>query len=249
MPVFHLAVMLIHISCSFTLSNLTLSPGYYINQSSDITSDPFNNGYSLSSFFTSHFQPTVYHVSVRAVTASGEEVIGSSNGITIDITLPQLVGSVEHFDVEFSATQPTQYQGNNHTIAAKWQFVDLESGIINYAWAIGSYPGGDDVQGYVSVGLAINASNSSLEGYLIHNTTYYVSVRATNGALLVKEVTSTGITYIATELNSSALELIVEVTHVEVFEFPPENISGVAPLVLRTDRTDTACFVLEKCFS
>lgn len=224
----------------FTLSNLTLSPGYYTNQSSDFTSDPFNNGYSLSSFFTNHFQPAIYYMTVRAVTASGQEVVGTSNGITIDITPPQLVGSVEHFDVEFSATQPTEYQGNNHTIAAKWQFVDLESGIVNYDWAIGSYPGGNDVQGYMSVGLTTNASNSTLEGTLIHNTTYYISVRATNGAMLVKEVTSTGITYIATELNSSALELIVEVTHVEVFEFRHDNISGVAPIVLRTDRTDTA---------
>lgn len=224
----------------FTLSNLTLSPGYYINQSDDFTSDPFNNEYTLSSFFTNHFQPAVYFIAVRAITASGQEVIGTSNGVTIDITSPQLVGSIEHFDVEFSPTQPTEYQGNNHTISAKWQFVDLESGIINYDWAIGSYPGGDDIQAYVSVGLATSASNTSLEGYLTHNRTYYTTVRATNGALLVKEVTSSGITYIATELNSSALELIVEVTHVEMFQFPSDNDSDVAPIVLRTDRTDTA---------
>lgn len=224
----------------FTLSNLTLSSGYYINQSDDLTTDPFNNGYSLSSYFTSHFQPAVYYMSVRAITASGQDIVGVSNGITIDITPPQLIGSIEHFDVEFSPTQPTEYQGNNHTVTAKWQFVDLESGIIDYNWAIGSYPGGDDIQAYVSVGLATSAANTSLEGYLIHNATYYVSVRATNGALLVKEVTSSGITYIATELNSSALELIVEVSHVEVFQFPADSSSDVAPNVLRTDRTDSA---------
>lgn len=223
-----------------TLSNLSLAPGYYVNQSEDFTTDPFNNGYSLSSFFTNHFQPAIYYVLVKAVTASGQEVVGTSNGITIDITPPQLVGSVEHFDVEFSPTQPTEYQGNNHTIAAKWQFVDLESGIVNYAWAIGSYPGGDDVQAYTSVGLVTSVSNTNLAGNLTHNTTYYISVRATNGALLVQEVTSSGITYIATELNSTALELIVSITHVEVFQFPAENNSNVSPFVLRTDRTDNA---------
>ena len=223
-----------------TLSNLTLASGYHINQSDDFTSGPFNNGFTLSSFFTNHFQPAIYYVSVKAITASGQEVIGTSNGITIDITPPQIVDSIEHFDVEFSLTQPTEYQGNNHTIAAKWQFVDLESGIINYDWAIGSYPGGDDIQDYVSVGLSTAASNTDLEGNLTHNSTYYVTVRATNGALLFKEVTSSGITYIATELNSTALQLIVRVSHVEVFEFPAVNSSEVGPTVLRTDRTDTA---------
>ena len=223
-----------------TLSNLTLTPGYYVNQSDDFTNGPFNNGFTLSSFFTNHFQPAVYYVSVKAITASGQEVIGTSNGITIDVSPPQLVGTIEHFDIEFSPTQPTEYQGNNHTIAAKWQFVDLESGIINYDWAIGSYPGGDDIQDYESVRLATTASNTDVEGNLTHNATYYVTVRAINGALLVKEVTSAGITYIATELNSTALELIVRVSHVEVFEFLAVNSSAVGPIVLRTDRTDTA---------
>lgn len=223
-----------------TLSNLSLAPGYYVNQSDDFPSNPFNNGYTLSSFFTNHYQPAVYYVSVKAITASGQEVIGTSNGVTIDITPPQLIDSIEHFDVEFSPTQPTEFQGNNHTIAAKWQFVDLESSIINYDWAIGSYPGGNDIQGYVSVGLATSATNTSLEGYLIHNTTYYISIRATNGALLVREVTSSGITYIATELNSSALELIVKVTFVETFQFPAVNNTDMMSIVLRTARTDSA---------
>ena len=223
-----------------TLSNLTLIPGYYVNQSDDIRNSLFNNGFSLSSFFTSHYQPAVYYVSIKAITASREEVIGTTNGVIVDITPPQLVGSIEQFDVEFSPTQPTEYQGNNHTITAKWQFIDLESGIISYDWAIGSYPGGNDVQDYVSVGLATTASNTSLEGNLTHNTTYYITVRATNGAYLVEEITSSGITYIATELNSTALELLVMVSHIEVFEFRAANGSNVGPMVLRTDRTDTA---------
>lgn len=221
----------------FTLSNLTLDPGYYTNQSA---TDPLGNRYTLSSFFTNYFQPAVYYLVVKAITASGQEVVGTSNGITIDVTPPQLIGSIEHFDVEFSPTQPTVFQGNNHTIAARWQFVDLESDIINYAWAIGSYLGGDDIQDYVSVGLATSASNSTLEGYLTHNSTYYISVRATNGALLVKEATSSGITFIATELNSSALELIVRASYVEIFQFPAEDNFDMTSVVLRTIRTDGA---------
>jgi len=233
----------------FTLSNLTLDPGYYTNQSDGFTTDPLSNGYTLSSFFTNHFQPAVYYLAVKAITASGQEVVGTSSGVTIDITPPQLIGSIEHFDVEFSPTQPTEFQGNNHTISAKWQFVDLESGVIDYAWAIGSYPGGDDIQGYISVGLATSASNTSLEGYLTHNNTYYISIRATNGALLVKEATSSGITFIATELNSSALELIVRVSYIEMFQFLAEDNSDMTSVVLRTSRTDSAAVSWENVSS
>lgn len=173
-------------------------------------------------------------MAVKAITASGQEVIGFSNGVTIDTTPPEQRSPIEHFDVEFSATQPTEFQGNNHTISARWQFTDLESGIIDYAWAIGSYPGGDDIQGFASVGLDTSASNTNLEGYLIHNHTYYVSVRATNGALLIKEATSTGITYVATELNATELELIVKPSFVGTFQYPGFNDYDMAVFILRT---------------
>jgi len=187
----------------------------------------------------------VYYVAVKAITASGQEVIGFSNGVTIDTTPPEPSNPIEHLDVEFSTTQPTSFQGNNHTISARWQFTDLESGIINYEWAIGSYPGGDDIQGYVSVGLETSTSNATLEGYLVHNITYYVSVRATNGALLVKEATSTGITYIATELDAAHLKLIVRPSYVGTFQYPAFDDTDMAVFILRTRQTFQAAISWE----
>jgi len=224
---------------------LILVAGYYTNQSDDFSNDLLNTGYSLSSFFSNRFQPAVYYVAVKAITASGQEVIGFSNGVTIDTTPPEQSSPIQHFDVEFSTTQPTAFQGNNHTISARWHFTDLESGIVNYKWAIGSYFGGDDIQGYMSVGLETSASNISLEGYLVHNITYYISVRATNGALLVKEATSTGITYIATELNAAHLELIVMPSYVGTFQYPAFNNTDIAVFILRTRRTFQAAISWE----
>ncbi len=64
----------------------------------------------------------------------------------------------------------------------------VESNIFNalifqcYYWAIGSSPGSIDLQDFQYVGLNQTATNSSLEGLLHHNHTYYVTVIARNGA-------------------------------------------------------------------
>lgn len=230
---------------TLTFRDLNLDDGYYsdIEQSLSsggglplhLTNENAQN--VLSDPLTDHFQPPVYYVTVEAITASGKRFSASSNGVTIDTSPPVLEGPIEQFDVTFSTEEPTIFQGNNDTISARWQFQDPQSGIVEYLWAIGSYPYGDDVQEFASVGTATEGTNSSLLGTLEANTTYYVTVVAVNGAGLRSNATSEGITYLETEINVTALELIVEIEFAEVLMFV---VNDTVSETLRTVREDRA---------
>ena len=187
-------------------TNLTLSPGNYPQETnqSETSIDPSVRN-TLSSLLIGQFQPAVYFVTVEAITASGSRFQGTSNGITIDTTPPNLVSEIEQFDVAFSLQEPSRFQGNNHTIASRWLFDDLQSGIVNYEWAIGTKPYGQDVQSLTSVGMATSAINSRLYGVIQESVTYYVTVVATNGAGLTSNATSEGIIYSTSELNATEL--------------------------------------------
>lgn len=51
-----------------------------------------------------------------------------------------------------------------------------------YLWAIGTSVGETDIQNYTSTGHNVAGINSSLEGVLQHNHTYYISIICYNGA-------------------------------------------------------------------
>lgn len=228
-----------------TFRNLNLDDGYYSDVEQSLGSGgnlPLhltnNNARNiLSNPLTDHFQPPAYYISVEAITASGKRFSASSNGVTIDTSPPVLVAPIEQFDVDFSTEETTIFQGNNDTISARWFFQDSQSGIVEYLWAIGSYPYGEDVQGLVSVGSATRATNSSLLGILEANTTYYVTVVAVNGAGVRSSATSEGITYVIMELNITQLELLVEIEYVEAFIF---TLNDTVSEVLRTVRDNRA---------
>lgn len=79
------------------------------------------------------------------------------------------------------------------TLSANWYgFGDLQSGISQYEWAIGTSIGGQELQPFTSVGLATSASRSGLS--LSNGTTYYITVRATNGFAGTSTATSNGVT-------------------------------------------------------
>jgi hypothetical protein len=83
-------------------------------------------------------------------------------------------------------------QTSTTSLSATWSgFADPESGVTGYAWAIGTGGDPEAVQAFTSVGPGTGASNDavSLDG----GVTYYVTVRATNGAGLTTDVTSDGI--------------------------------------------------------
>ena len=180
--------------------------------------------------------PGTYYITVEAISASGQRARSTSNGVLIDTTPPELALPVEQFDVRFSSTQATRYQGNNDTISARWLFIDAESGIVGYEWAIGTTPYGEDIQSFVSVTVSTQAINSSLE--LIHNTTYYVTVRARNGAGLSQVATSTGITYLAVELNRTQLDMTIILEHTR--ELVVAGPNGTAETIMASTNAQRA---------
>ena len=93
------------------------------------------------------------------------------------------------------------------------------------------------MQEFVSVGTATRATNSSLVGILETNTTYYVTVVAVNSAGLRANATSEGITYLETELNITALELLVEVEFSELFVFVGNGTESEILRTVKEDRT------------
>ncbi|KAK3612517.1 hypothetical protein CHS0354_024489 [Potamilus streckersoni] len=66
------------------------------------------------------------------------------------------------------------------SVHASWDFVDPDSPIVDYSWAIGYVVGGSQLQDFRSVGLRTFAFNSSLK--LKHNSKVHVTVVATNAA-------------------------------------------------------------------
>jgi subtilisin-like proprotein convertase family protein len=132
-----------------------------------------------------------YYVSIRALNGVGLNATAISDGITVDTSAPTITGLpgdglAGDLDVQTSLT----------ALSANWAslFADPQSGIVRYEWAIGTTVGGANVQAYTDVGVATSASNSSLS--LTPGTTYYISVRATNGAGAQSTATSDGITVI-----------------------------------------------------
>ncbi|XP_048258717.1 uncharacterized protein LOC124137708 isoform X1 [Haliotis rufescens] len=127
--------------------------------------------------------PVLYYLTVKAVLGSGTEAVSSSDGFNIDTSPPLFDTDVMlYIDVTQGNFTPVTYQGSNDTIKAIWKCNDDESEIMNYEWAIGTAPGGEELQTFVTTGENPGSMNSGLEGLLEHNTTYYVTVRCSNGA-------------------------------------------------------------------
>jgi hypothetical protein len=128
-----------------------------------------------------------YFVTVRATSATGAQITATSDGVTVDTTGPN-PGTVDDgpgADIDF--------QGSTNTIGANWSgFVDPQSGIAGYEWAIGTTSGGTDIQGFVSVGLLASASNGALT--LASGQIYFVTVRATSGTGATTLASSDGVT-------------------------------------------------------
>ncbi|CAC5407072.1 unnamed protein product [Mytilus coruscus] len=72
------------------------------------------------------------------------------------------------------------------SIHASWSFVDPESPIIDYMWAIGYTEGSREIQGFTSVGLNNFAYNYNVS--LAHTSVIHITVIATNAAGLRHEV-------------------------------------------------------------
>ena len=245
------------------LVNISSGSGDFSGSGDDATEyskDQDSQSSDLIGYFDKELKPMIYYITVEAISASGQTTRGTSNGVLIDISPPYLSEPVELYDVEFSLTQSSSYQGNNHTISASWSFKDLESGILDYEWAIGTSPYKDDIQTFISVGLNTEATNNNLKRYLEHNSTYYVTVRATNGAGLSHTVASSGITYLDIELNKTVLDLFVHVIRnnriiildsegeeITIFRIVNEDSAGVRWEGIPNDVAETCMYFVCAC--
>ena len=171
-------------------------------------------------------QPSFF-VTIRATNGAGSSVTSTSDGVRVDTTPPVSERQPVHFDVEYSLSESVDYQSSNTTIYASWKFVDVESDIVDYSWAIGSTLGGTELQDFVSVGTQTYGINRNLAGQLSHNGVYYVMVEATNGAGLSSNASSDGVTVITTTINQTQAESVVKSLFTLVVE-PPTNSTAIA---------------------
>lgn len=130
-----------------------------------------------------------YQLVIKAVNIAGLEMIGISNSFVMDNTSPQsgiaFIGSVNF--------KNRLYQSSFSEILASWRgFTDKESGIERYEVCVGLSSGICDVTPFRDYGLNDRGTVFNLN--LTHNETYYVTVRATNGARLTSIATTKGIT-------------------------------------------------------
>ena len=120
-----------------------------------------------------------YYINVKALSGAGaSSAIGSSDGIVVDTTPPSAPVVID--DGQFMSTPSS--------IHATWSAADGESGITAYSYSVGTSAGATNVKGWTSAGTATQAIITGLA--LTNGSTYYVNVRATNGAGLVGPVGS-----------------------------------------------------------
>ncbi|XP_071798435.1 uncharacterized protein [Asterias amurensis] len=113
--------------------------------------------------------------------------VGRSNGILLDNIQVTLIAS-EPSNGHGSVDVHTQIIHNWSSLQATWHFVDPESPIIDYNWAIGTCSGGTQLQNFKSVGTQTDAINTELK--MSHGSHIYVTVTSKNAAELTSVVTS-----------------------------------------------------------
>ncbi|XP_071964161.1 uncharacterized protein [Antedon mediterranea] len=91
----------------------------------------------------------------------------------------------------------TQFMHDWSSVHAIWHFIDPESPIVDYKWAIGTVQGGTQIQGFKSTSTKKEGINSDV--VLQNGVQVYVTVIATNAAGLSTRVISTPLTIDMTE--------------------------------------------------
>ncbi len=143
--------------------------------------------------------------------------------VNIDYTQPSTVAVNDGLGADVAVTL------NGSTIQANWTTsMDSHSGIQNYEYAIGTGLGLTDVVNYTSVGTNTFVTNSSLS--LVSGATYYVSVRANNGAGLVSTAISS---------NGQLYDIATTVSNITQIDFPftlyPNPVSNELTLESSTE--------------
>ena len=125
-----------------------------------------------------------YYTSIAAVNPVGLEVSSLSDGIAADVDKP-ITGVV----LDGSDAHDARAQSSESEVSASWHgFIDLDSYIHHYEWAVGRMPGSNETMAYKDVGLALSATSYGLN--LTHGVTYYVSVVAVDAVGIRSDVVS-----------------------------------------------------------
>ncbi|XP_019617771.1 PREDICTED: uncharacterized protein LOC109465072 [Branchiostoma belcheri] len=136
-------------------------------------------------------QHVFYFTAVHIVSNITVGSVGVWNGIALDnvqVQIMQLGPQHSSADPNFPAreTSPvrlhTRFVHGWTSVHAAWHFVDPESPIIDYSWAIGTARGGTQLQTFRSVGRNTHAQNSHIR--LDHGAFIHVTVVAENAVEL-----------------------------------------------------------------
>ncbi|KAL4221421.1 hypothetical protein ACF0H5_019679 [Mactra antiquata] len=126
-----------------------------------------------------YFDATTDNINIRLGTINKQHVIAMKD-IVLQTCEPNCGDGGEYEPSSGHVNAHTVFVHDWSSIHAHWNFVDHESEIVEYYWAIGTVLGGTQLQGFVSVGRRTFASHSSLN--LVHDSTVYVTVVAVNAA-------------------------------------------------------------------
>ena len=118
-----------------------------------------------------------YHFSVKAENGAGlQSIAANSNGQSVDTTAPSDISAV--YD---GTGADITYAGSASQLSANWAAsADTQSGVAKYWYAIGTTPGGADVAAWTNNNASLSVTRTGLS--LAGGQTYYVAVKAENGA-------------------------------------------------------------------
>ena len=132
-----------------------------------------SSNYSIDTLSTLVDQETYFFILKATDLAGNVSDVFSSDGVTIDYGLP-VSGSV--YD---GLSGDTDWTSSDSTLELSWSgFIDSVSGIALYEYGVGTTPGATNIISWTENGADTNVVVSNLD--LIHDGTYYASVRATD---------------------------------------------------------------------
>ncbi|KAJ3133189.1 hypothetical protein HDU90_006344 [Geranomyces variabilis] len=128
--------------------------------------------------------------SVIAVNAAGLQSTKLFGPVAVDLTPPVVVGSVS----AMSGQTFVASIGPAVPVTARWSFVDWESGVTLYQWALGTLQSPEAYTQFTSAGTSTTLPSGTTAS-LQENSTLIVTVKATNGAGLQTVATSQLVTF------------------------------------------------------
>jgi len=118
-----------------------------------------------------------YFACLKLVDKAGNSAFFQSNGLVVDSSAPQ-----PGYVTDGTPGEEIEAQVENSVLRASWgNFTENETMIVSYQLAFGSFPGGDDIQGFTNVGIVSTATSSRLKvSELSNGIRYYATVIAYN---------------------------------------------------------------------